>query len=610
MVFACLSVWCVEPQESIDDDALAPPLKKEAVPPQEWNLAHLFATPSKLYEEPWERYVLTLHELCTKVAHITERVAPEALQEVLEDLNAIEQKCCTARHYFALYYVQNSEEEAFPGKAYEIVRNFKTMHDLSDELRSHIASLDPDYLQKALKISAVKKCRAWFEGFKEPVGFKHSTLPSEVLAALDAMNTMQIVCDDAYISLRAAQYRVSVGCAEAMTKQIVDNTISAFRDSAKVFAGAFNSSIKDDRGSSQNSWLVRNTTRYHLLHGIESDWVEALHEESVKCYSCTSHVVFMLKAHILGKPNITMYDVVVKPPVAMLSDELSYITWQDALEKIQLAYNELDVSLGNLVPLMVEEGRLNLALLTRERTSCCYMTPAGPYVSVPYFGEFDDFVNLAHEIGHAIHSFLIEGLPAVTSLPVESLVELPALFSERLCLDYLMRQSRSQEKKGILVRYVMKEVAVVQVSVNQDGFERHMRARGDSEELTEDVLRQAFFKASKEYFGDAVDLAEDYGFLWPTNTQLFVNPLRTYVYAFSSLVASMLYKQKDQPSFVDKYKMFLQSGGAVNFADLRKMFGFTEDPKKFFKEAFEMLCRDIEEVRRIVCEDLTVTQND
>ena len=86
----------------------------------------------------------------------------------------------------------------------------------------------------------------------------------------------------------------------------------------------------------------------------------------------------------------------------------------------------------------------------------CY--DSHPYVLMNYDDKLDDVFTLAHEMGHALHSYYSnKNQPYVYSQYSIFVAEVASTVNELLLIDYLLAQSREPREKAYLINHYLEQ---------------------------------------------------------------------------------------------------------------------------------------------------------
>jgi oligoendopeptidase F len=157
-----------------------------------------------------------------------------------------------------------------------------------------------------------------------------------------------------------------------------------------------------------------------------------------------------------------------------------------------------------------------------------------PYVKMNYFDELDDLSTLAHEYGHAVHSFLaMKVQPYVTSNYVPFLAEVASTMNEKLLSDYLLAHAKSdQEKLDVLNKLVetIRTTIYRQTMFAEFELSAHTAAEKGTP-LTAAFFDKTYAELVRRYYGPDLTLGENDGLEWAYVPHFYY---KYYVYAYAN----------------------------------------------------------------------------
>jgi oligoendopeptidase F len=163
-----------------------------------------------------------------------------------------------------------------------------------------------------------------------------------------------------------------------------------------------------------------------------------------------------------------------------------------------------------------------------------------PYVLMNWNDTLDNAFTLAHELGHAMHSFFSDRQPYVVAQYPILLAEVASTCNEALFMDYMLKHTSDRRKKLYLLSQSLENVRTTVIrQVMFAEFEKaiHAMAAG-GEALTPESICAVYHSLNADYFGADVNLDEGIDMEW-ARVSHFYSSFYVYKYAtgFSSAVA-------------------------------------------------------------------------
>ncbi len=160
-----------------------------------------------------------------------------------------------------------------------------------------------------------------------------------------------------------------------------------------------------------------------------------------------------------------------------------------------------------------------------------------PYILMNYNGRFDDVSTLAHEMGHALHSFYANQAQPYPLAEYSTFVaEVASTFNEALLIRKMLGQIQDNDVRlSLLMNYLDGIKGTVFRQTQFAEFELQMHEKADrGEPLTGDTFTQLYGQILKEYYGHdrGVCRIDDlYAIEWAYIPHFYYN---FYVYQYST----------------------------------------------------------------------------
>ncbi|MDO4568615.1 MAG: M3 family oligoendopeptidase, partial [Clostridia bacterium] len=228
-----------------------------------------------------------------------------------------------------------------------------------------------------------------------------------------------------------------------------------------------------------------------------------------------------------------------------------------------------------------------------------------PFVLMNYQDTLDNQFTLAHEMGHALHSYFSrKHQPPINAHYVIFVAEVASTCNEVLLMRHLLAKTQDKRERAYLINHFMEQFRTTLYRQTMFAeFEMMMNSmaeRGDS--LTADALSKAYYELNCKYYGDAITVDREIAYEWARIPHFFYNfYVFQYATGFSAAVAIANKILSEGQGAVDAYLRFLSSGGSQDPISLLKIAGVdmttaqpVEDALKLFGE---LIC-EMEELLR------------
>jgi oligoendopeptidase F len=192
-----------------------------------------------------------------------------------------------------------------------------------------------------------------------------------------------------------------------------------------------------------------------------------------------------------------------------------------------------------------------------------------PYVLMNYNDNYESVSTLAHEWGHAMHSYLSNAAqPFVTSDYAIFVAEIASTFNEALLLEHVLRNAADDNERLLYLGSALEQLrgTFFRQAMFAE-FEREVHARVDKgEPLSGDKLTQIYGEILRRYHGDregVVKIDDLYTVEWAYIPHFF-RPFYVFQYA-TSIAASSLFADavlKGEPGARERYLKLLSAGGS------------------------------------------------
>lgn len=227
-----------------------------------------------------------------------------------------------------------------------------------------------------------------------------------------------------------------------------------------------------------------------------------------------------------------------------------------------------------------------------------------PYVLLNYQDNINDVFTLAHEMGHALHSYYTNMTqPYVYSEYKIFVAEVASTVNESLLMRYLLPRAESKQEKAYLLNHYLEEFrgTVFRQTMFAE-FEKLIHQKTEQgEALNSQELCDIYYGLNKKYFGEAVTVDSDIAMEW-SRIPHFYSSFYVYKYATGFSAATAIAEKvlaEGRPA-VDKYLEFLKGGGSNYPIELLKIAGVDLSSPQPIQDALNVFEKILDELEALL----------
>ena len=325
--------------------------------------------------------------------------------------------------------------------------------------------------------------------------------------------------------------------------------------------------------------------------------IEAVHNNLDKMYRYVA-----LRKKLLGVDELHMYDVYTP----IVADDDQAITYEQAKETVLEALQVL----GDYYVDLLKEGFSNRWIDVYEnvgKRSGAYSSGNSrphPYVLLNHKDNLDCQFTLAHEMGHALHSYhSCKYQPVSTSDYVIFVAEVASTCNEVLLMRHLLKKTTDKKQRAYLINHFMDQFkGTVYRQTMFAEFELAMGKMAESgQALTADALCQKYHALNKLYFGPDMVSDDQIALEWARIPHFFYNYyVFQYATGFSAAVAIANRILKEGAPAVADYKKFLSGGCSTDPISLLKIAGVDMSSPEPVNSALALFGELVNEMEQLV----------
>ena len=410
--------------------------------------------------------------------------------------------------------------------------------------------------------------------------------------AVDAMGNAHPLTQGTFVQLEESTDRV---LRRSAYENLYDG-FSGFRNTAAAILNGQNKQLKFYADARRyRSALEASLDCTNVPVSVYENLIEAVHKKLP-----SMHRYVRLRKKLLGVEDLHFYDIYTP----LMSGVDKHIPYGQAKQTV---YEAL-APLGKAYQAILQEGFDNRWIdvyQNQGKRSGAYSAGAAvhPYVLLNYTGTLDSQFTLAHEMGHALHSYLSnKHQNPIDADYVIFVAEVASTCNEALLMEYLLKKTVDKKEKAYLVNHFLDQFrgTIFRQTMFAE-FERNigtMTAAGQT--LTADVLCAEYKQLNRLYYGPDMVVDDRIAMEWARIPHFYYN---YYVFQYATGYAAAIALSRrilnEGEDAVRDYLNFLSGGCSKSPIDLLKGAGVDmtgPEPVTQALDLFEQLLDEMEEL--------------
>lgn len=371
-----------------------------------------------------------------------------------------------------------------------------------------------------------------------------------------------IVHEGETIPLSHAGYIVLMQSPDrALRKKAYEAFYAEFQSHINTIAATYATSVKKDvfysRARGYRSARARALFADNVPEAVYDGLLADIHENLG-----TLHRYVALRKKMLGVDKLHMYDIYA--PLTQ-NVEKAY-TYEEACDLVIQALAPLGEAYVSTLKRAFEEGWVDVCE-TKAKTTGAYswgVYGVHPYVLLNHRGDLDSVFTLAHEMGHAMHTYYSNKTQPYPLADYTIFVaEIASTVNEVLLTRYLLDTVADEAVKlHVLNHYIDQFRTTVLRQAMFAEFEKRTHEMAEKgEPLTPETLSDAYAALNARYHGPDMEKDGIIRYEW-ARIPHFYNAFYVYKYATGLSVAVAIADSLKEPGRVGQYLQFLSSGGS------------------------------------------------
>ena len=595
------------------------PLRSDIDAKYKWDMTAVYPT-----EEAWEDDLNLVKKLYPRLGDYKGRLlsSPEVLLESIELRNQVNQTLWKLYHYASNSSNADVRNEKFQEMVQRVINE-------SVKIGQTTAYYTPEILQNEYSVledlmANNTKLQVYEKQFKDLYISKPHILTEKEEKLLTMAGKLSGVSNDAYDIMRATDFvwptfqdedgnelTMSQGRYGKYTKS-TDRRVR--EDMYKALYVPFTNNINT------MSVLMKGNVEGHIFYSEARNYESTLEARMKRDGMSTDvyknlinsvndnlqplHRWAEIKAKYLGLEKIKPFDT-----YAPLADSTIVYTYEEAqnivLEALDPLLQSNDGELRKFTEKMYNKNLIDV-FESQGKQSGAYMSSTwglNPRVKLNFAGTLDDIFTLAHELGHAYHSYLSQkNQPYAYYSYTTFNAEAAAITTEALLMDYLLANAKNDEEKAFLIQNYIQSIGSTYYRQTRFAeFELLIHEAAENGQiLTEDFLTESFGEIYTKYWGPYMEITEEEAYSWSRIPHFYYN-YYVYTYATSFAAAEKISEnvRNEGQDAIDDFISYLSTGSSDYPVELLKIAGAdmtTSEPFEAVSRKMNFLMDELESI--------------
>lgn len=385
---------------------------------------------------------------------------------------------------------------------------------------------------------------------------------------------------------------------QEMRRKAFESMFNAYKDYINTLATNYAGNVK-------KNWF------FAKIRGFQTALDYSMYGENVPstCYkqlleavdkgTKTLHRYIALRKRILGI-DLNMYDL----HMPIIKEQNLALPYAEAVDTVKEALKVMGKEYSDILASAFTDGWVDVYENKGKKSGAyswgCY--GVHPFVLLNYHETTHDIFTIAHELGHALHSYYSNANQCEEKAGYTIFVaEIASTVNEVLLLKHLLKTATGEFRKYLLSYYLdmFRTTLFRQTMFSEFEVAAHtMVEKGIP--VTADSLSNAYYELNKKYYGEAVNHNDLIRYEWARIPHFYRS---YYVYKYATGITTAVTIADNiltyGEEYFEKYRKFLSAGGSLAPLDIIRLADVdleTSAPYEKAMSEFEKTLKELEEL--------------
>lgn len=593
------------------------PKREEMDPAFCWKMEDLYAN-----EEDWAAEAKLVEEKTTELQNMQGKLknGAEALLQVLKFNDEIGKLFERVYVYANQRYHQDTGNQTYQGMTAKAAALMTKYSDAAAFIEPEILELDEAELRSWMDTS--EELAVYCRYLEEQLRTKEHILSAEMESVLAKASDMGQSPQEIFMAFNNADLTFGtilnekgeevplthgryISFMESQKREVrkaaFETMYAAYESHKNMLAATFNANLKKSAFFAgmrkYPSAIEASLDGGNIPVAVYENLIGAVHNSMESMYRYVR-----LRKKILGVDELHMYDVYV--PMVEGSDR--EISFEEAKNLVKEGLSVMGEEYISILTEGYENGWIDVYENQGKRSGAYSWGAYGthPYVLLNYSGNLNSVFTLAHEMGHAIHSYHSDRTqPYIYAGYRIFVAEVASTCNEALLIHYMMEHAASKQEKAYLINYFLDQFKGTLFRQTMFAeFEKIMHERFAEEgSIPAQAICDLYYELNQKYFGPDMEVDPQIAMEW-SRIPHFYTPFYVYQYAtgFSAAIAISSKILAGEKVILENYKKFLSGGSSMDPIDLLKLCGVDMTTGEAVSEALRVFEEYVQKLEELV----------
>ena len=374
------------------------------------------------------------------------------------------------------------------------------------------------------------------------------------------------------------------------------HTLAQFKNTAAAILNAQNKQLKFSADARKyDSALEASLDQNNVPTSVYLNLIDTVHS-----HLDSMHRYVRLRKKLLGVEELRFYDVYTQ----LVSGVDRRIPFNEAKQTVLDALAPMGEEYCTILKTGFNQRWIDVYESEGKRSGA-YSAGANihPFVLLNYTGTLDSQFTLAHEMGHALHSYLSNrNQNPIDSDYVIFVAEVASTCNEALLMEYLLAKTTDKQERAYLINHFLEQFKGT--LYRQTMFAEFELKLGQlvaaGETLTAQTLCDEYRRLNEMYFGPDMVVDDEITMEWARIPHFYFDHyVFQYATGFSAAIALSRRILTEGETAVKDYLKFLSGGCSMSPIDLLKIAGVDMTGPKAVEDALALFDRLLDEMEAL-----------